>query len=150
MTRTRRQYLALAGASLTAGCTDVLPFDSNSATRLGGIVFFNNTDQTRWIQLRLRRENENVDRGYEVVYEENVSLDAKQLDVRDMDWPQGAAEYTLLYSTPEELRMNRIPHDFDNLDEQKCNYIRVEFQEPEGLTVSVTSDAQGLDETPSC
>jgi hypothetical protein len=150
MTRTRRRYLALAGATLTAGCTSVLPGNAESATRLGGVAFLNNTGQQQRIRLRLRREDETEQRGYELVWEETVSLDARELDVRDMDWPEGAAEYTLLYATAEELHMNQIPHDFDSLDESECNYIRVEFQEPEGLTVSVTSEAHGLDETPSC
>jgi hypothetical protein len=124
--------------------------DSESATRLSGIAFRNNTAQKQSIQLRLRRENGNERSDDEVVYEDTVSLDANERTVLDLDWPDGATVYTLLYSTAEELHMTRIPHDFDSIDESACNYIRVVFRESAGVSVSVTSETHGFDETPSC
>jgi hypothetical protein len=146
---TRRRLLFAGGALLTAGCTAPLS-DDDEQTRLASIVVENNTDQQQTVQLKLRRPNDSEDRGYEVLYDESITVGAKVLKIVEGDWEVEPSKYTLLYASEDKLNMNSIPADFTHLlDADDCNHVRVEFAEPEGMTVWV-DDGQGVEGLPSC
>jgi len=150
MTRTRRSFLAAGGALLTAGCTD-LSLSSDPAVSIGSIVYRNNTDNEQTVQLLLRRIDDDADRGFEVVYDEQVTIEPKTLDIVEADWTADPHEYELLYSTADELNILRVPEDVSqHVDEGGCNHAVAQFAEPEGFTAWVTADPPIDDELPSC
>ena len=151
MGNTRRRVLATGGALLTAGCAGLSLSAGDPGLDIGSIVYTNNLDEQRTVHLRLRREDDDADNGFEVVYDERVTLGAKALDVVPADWTANPSAYTLLYATDGALELLRVPRDVrQHVDTGGCNHVRAEFNAPEGLTVWVTDDPPVDAELPSC
>lgn len=145
----RRRFLAAGGAVLVAGCTNPLSGDPEVA--IGSVIYRNDTDSERTVQLLLRRLDDDEDHGFDVVYDERVTVPAMSVDIVEADWTTEPHEYELLYATADELNMLRVPKDVSAyIDEDGCNHIMAQFSEPDGLTMWVSNDLPIDDELPSC
>lgn len=149
----RRELLAAGSMVLAAGCTTPLSESDTPEVSLGSIVYRNVTDTERTVHLRLRRADDDEDRGFDVVYDEEVAVPANSIDIVEGDWMSEPYEWTLLYATADELRMLRVPEEVHGAAEDDCNHVMASFAEPEGLTMWVRASlpiGEYRDELPSC
>ncbi|MDJ1432625.1 hypothetical protein [Halostagnicola sp. A-GB9-2] len=130
----RRCVLATIGISTLSGCSDSLPFSSDSGIRMGNMLVDNLTEDSQSIQLQLSRDGEQV-------YDNTVEVDANTYEIVDSSWSTEPAEYSLLYATAEELERISIPEDVEKtVTADDCNHIWVTFGGPREFNVEVTGD----------
>ncbi|WP_255171247.1 hypothetical protein [Natrononativus amylolyticus] len=104
----RRHLLATLGASSLAGCANQNPLGSETGVRLGTLFVYNRSQETKSVQLQLRRDNAPI-------YENEIKA-AEGYEVIDPSWSTEPAKYSLLWATDDDIGMTSIPGDFSGRD----------------------------------
>ena len=125
---------------------------SDSRVALASVVYRNVPETERVVHLRLRRLDDS-DRGFEIVYDERVTMAGKSIEIIEPDWPAEPYKWELLYTTQDKLRMLEIPEEVFGVNEGGCNHLMASYAEPEGLMIWVADElpiGDYRDELPSC
>lgn len=137
----RRRVIAAVGMCALAGCTESVPFGSDDGTKtavsLGSLFVYNQSDETKSVQLQLRREGD-------LVYEDTVEA-TQGYERIDPSWSTDPAAYTLLWATDDDLGMGSIPDEYEHVvDSADCYHALFNFDGPFGPAVEL-HDADELD-----